>query len=855
MLSAIEATIGATGITMEPLLQNLGGGLALSTDVFTLYAPQDDDFWTASELSNLALVVVDDPSFAVEVRDNLVPQLIGDPTFRSFGGVTLADRLTHSVVLPAQTVTPVASTKTPTNEWSFNALIPAPDGAFVLARKVTNAGPVYRLLAGPVDSSFSNIGAPSGFHFAYGGSFVDRASQLVQVQKENPSQAFFDAFGYPVKLYPPSDPYLSGNPNGATTTKLYLDNASKAADAAVAAVTIAYQGLFEKTKEAIDSSAQVARSTQVLDAARRQLCGDKRPDCGSTVKLVPQELVPQGSNNRNALNRVIADCKTPSIEPGIQELACVVRDGMLKYDVKIKIANVVAGALNGGDPSFADYAGGTLQAVFIEQYGSFRRLEDQFSEYDSAYEVAKARIHAANEALKGASTRSEQNCSPLAFAAALVSGVSSGFASVSVSLGPLMAQAQKCDDLKTEIEPAKAQAVLAMVQGTDDMQQTYMRLADAGKAVGLAVAAGSSAIQGATLAEERAGLDKQLAGITLTDSPTFRQFHDYDVWRARALVENARRYAILARRAIEARYVVDLTAMQAPEPFVAPPTSWADQIYEYDMNMPAAVGLTLGGQQSTGSVYPNVVVDYVGNLQRFVDGFAIKRPTAATLADSEVVSLPGPAGIGSGGQLPPGTIDSEAYRWTFFCPSTQVWATIPSSGDVDHPCGLNERPTFARLRFSLDPWGRLRGSINAEPYAKRYNVRWSKLALNLVGTGIQDCTKAGDPLTCYSQPFVRFDLTQVGPSWATSFEQTWLALEVPRGQVEGGKALAAEQWLDPISNSWTKPFVAQVARTEYLDRPVAGAYSATFTLGPEVTLGRIDRVQVLSEFAYWVKQQ
>lgn len=853
-LAAIEAAIGTTGLTMEPLLENQGSGLVLSDVVFTLYAPQDDDFWAAPDMANLALVVIDDDTFTAKANDLLIPQLLGDPTFRSFTNVTLADRLTHSVVMSAQSVTPRPASKTPLNEWSFNAYIPTLEDGFVLARKTTSTGTSYRLLAGPVGVNFLGGGFPIGFHFAYGGSLGDRASQLIQVQKENPSQPFFDAFGYPVKMYPPSDPYLSGNTNGAATTKLYLDNASKAADAAVGAVTIAYQALLEKAKEDVDASAQIARSTQVLDAARRQLCGDKKPDCGSTVKVVEQELI--RGDNRNKFNGVANDCNTPSQEPGFNQLACVARLGMSKYDVRVNIASVVKAALDGGDPTFADYAGGTLQGVFIEQYASFRRMEDQFTEYETAYQVAKARVNAANQALSGASQRVDSNCGPGAIAEAIVAGISGGFASVSVSLGPVIALAQKCRDLETEIGPAKAQAVLSLIQGIDDMQQTYMRMADAGKAVGLAVAAGSAAIQEAKLAEERANLDKELAtSVTLSNSPTFRQFHDYDVWRARALVENARRYAILARRAIEARYVVDLTTMQGQEPFVAPPTGWADQIYEYDMNMPAAVGLTLGGQQATGSVYPNVVVDYVGNLQRFVDGYAIKRPSAATLADSEVISLPGPAGAGLGGQLPQGVINSEAYRWTFFCPSTKTWASIPSSGDVDHPCGLSERPTFARLRFDLDPWGRLKGSINDEPYAKRYNVRWSKLVLNLVGTGIKDCTKASDPLTCYAQPFLRYDMTHVGPSWATNFEQTWVALEVPRGQIEGAKALAAEQWLDPLSNSWSKPYVAQVARTEYLDRPVAGAYLATFTVGPEVTISRIDRIQVLAESAYWVKQQ
>ena len=75
-----------------------------------------------------------------------------------------------------------------------------------------------------------------------------------------------------------------------------------------------------------------------------------------------------------------------------------------------------------------------------------------------------------------------------------------------------------------------------------------------------------------------------------------------------------------------------------------------------------------------------------------------------------------------------------------------------------------------------------------------------------------------------------------------------------RGQVEGAKALAAEEWLDPLANGWSKPFVAAVGRSEFADRPLGGTYELVLQLGPEVTLSRIERLQVLFESAYWVKQ-
>jgi hypothetical protein len=168
---------------------------------------------------------------------------------------------------------------------------------------------------------------------------------------------------------------------------------------------------------------------------------------------------------------------------------------------------------------------------------------------------------------------------------------------------------------------------------------------------------------------------------------------------------------------------------------------------------------------------------------------------------------------------------------------------------------VNERPTKAQVSFSMDPWGRVNGDFAQEPFSRRYNARWRAMVVNLVGTGILDCTKAADRSGCYSQPFVRMGISHVGPAWVSDFNQRWTALGIPLGRVEGGKALAAEEWLDPVANSWSRPFVQSVARSELLDRPFGGLYRIELEVGPEVRLDRIERVQLLAGSTYWVKQQ
>lgn len=382
-----------------------------------------------------------------------------------------------------------------------------------------------------------------------------------------------------------------------------------------------------------------------------------------------------------------------------------------------------------------------------------------------------------------------------------------------------------------------------------------------------------------------------------------RKFRSYDMWRARALLGSARRLSVAARRAIESRFVVDLSELEAPQAFVASPAIWADEVYRDDLNTPSVVGLTLAPTGGDG-VAPNQLIDYVENLERFVQGYTVTYPTSVALPDSEVLVISGPAVtevIEGNGPITE-VLSGEALGWSFYCSEAGGWFPHPVIGATPvvgesadcgpepvsggacimeglcagHPscdcsggiivCGATlasrlaelcsgRPPTRARYNFALDPWGRVNGALRSMPLEQRHNVRWGRLAVNLVGTGIRDCQRAANPATCFSEPFVRFQLQHSGPAWMTNHAQQWRAFDLPTAFIEGGKALASEEWLDPIANGYTSPFVATVARGELLGRPIHGGYELILELGPELRPERIERVQLLVESEYWVRQQ
>lgn len=373
----------------------------------------------------------------------------------------------------------------------------------------------------------------------------------------------------------------------------------------------------------------------------------------------------------------------------------------------------------------------------------------------------------------------------------------------------------------------------------------------------------SEAFNQARLAKARVDLDTWTADVNIQSRFNLRRaFRSYDLWRARALSENARRLAVTARRAIEARFVEDLSELSAPEVFVEAPNLWANEVYRSDLNPPSALGRTRAPVGQSG-VYASKLQDYVNNLQLFVDGYAVSRPSAGVRSDTEVIQLPAPSGVSTaiaGDGTSYAYRDIEAGAWTFYCPNTNTWVKHPNSAafnvttwTLNAVCG-GSAPTRAKLSFMLDPWGRSQKTIATPPYTDRYNARWGEFSINLVGSGVRDCTRATDPTACYSEPFIRFGLNHVGPVMASSHSGRWTTLPIAPGTVDGGKALASEEWLDPVANAFANPIVASVARQEFVGRPLGGAYELILELTPDVRVERIERIQLLLQTSYWVRQ-
>ena len=895
-LAMIGAAIGEQSISVRPstvvqdLFRNCGDLDPLAPTVRacpTVIQTSSTDGLTARWNVSVRTDVAD-PFFAAGAVSLVIVPFQGgietaaslDPTYGSFKGATRATLLESSarveVALSAPTtlgttaVQREATVDLPVLTALSGYFLTGGDAAFSVFLKRTASGETkYQLLAQQLNlqtniasravgdgSTSALIGLPSDGQFmAYGGVLGQMGARAWVTREGDWSKPAYDGFGVPTDWVPPFDPALAGaGADDASAT--YLRHARAAADEATNAVQRAIDELLREQADGATLANAQRRASGIAQLEQRALCGDAKPDCDTSFVEVdlgdyfpPLACLPGNlcTNAQLMRNRVV---------PSRVRLAKSV------YEQRFAHA----------PPAFNEYAGGKLQGVLIEQWAALRKLKQLVEETAANVESHRLQIAAAEvekalayAQLGQAYAVQKYECSDETMMNAFEAGKS--FADQEYgddfqwSPGALIAQQHACELAKKAIDPglvyaqlashvAKQEAIVAQAWSWLAAQSTL--LLDAGAALQISGANLAKGLQDTNLAKAQAQLEAMLAVDTLqTKFGTYRRYHSYDVWRARGLLESTRRYAVAARRAIEARYVVDLSEMRSDEPFVAAPATWADEIYEYDLAAPASVGLT-AIPTSGGGIYPNRLVDYVGNLERFVNGYAVARPTAIAQLDDELFHVPGPDVRVNG------VLSGEVAGWEFRCPNGS-WVTHPGfvattpNASITTICG-GVSPTRARVSFTLDPWGRLNGHVPDAPYAQRHNARWLQLAVNFVGTGLRNCAIAADPNGCYANAYLRYNLTHAGPAWVTNFDEQWRALGVPVGNIEGAKALTAEQWLDPTGNGFSKPYVASVARTELAGRPVGGTYQLELEVTPDVRLDRIDRVQVLTRSTYWVKQ-
>ena len=141
--------------------------------------------------------------------------------------------------------------------------------------------------------------------------------------------------------------------------------------------------------------------------------------------------------------------------------------------------------------------------------------------------------------------------------------------------------------------------------------------------------------------------------------------------------------------------------------------------------------------------------------------------------------------------------------------------------------------------------------------AGNHNYRFERVAVNLVGTGLRDCsTLSGSTAsTCYASGSINYSLLHTGPF--TVWNAVGQSYDVPLfpGRIEGARALIAERYLTNPVSGVDLGLLAQVERVELQGRPLGGALTLRIWDDPGFRFDRLQDVQIVLGYRYWQHQR
>jgi hypothetical protein len=140
-----------------------------------------------------------------------------------------------------------------------------------------------------------------------------------------------------------------------------------------------------------------------------------------------------------------------------------------------------------------------------------------------------------------------------------------------------------------------------------------------------------------------------------------------------------------------------------------------------------------------------------------------------------------------------------------------------------------------------------------------FNYRHITVALNLVGSGVLDCSLETTS-SCYGSGYVEYSLDH------TAFDVEVLSHEKPKeaqkfnfglGSINRGKGLAAERFITLPLGSVDQALLSQPAfeKSEYMGRPLDGSYTMRIYDKPSLRWNNLEDIQFVLKYRYWSRIQ
>ncbi|MCP4693947.1 MAG: hypothetical protein GY859_38285, partial [Desulfobacterales bacterium] len=137
-----------------------------------------------------------------------------------------------------------------------------------------------------------------------------------------------------------------------------------------------------------------------------------------------------------------------------------------------------------------------------------------------------------------------------------------------------------------------------------------------------------------------------------------------------------------------------------------------------------------------------------------------------------------------------------------------------------------------------------------------FNYRLRTVATNVVGTDVVNCSLAEAPETCAANPWVTYDLKQMGEVFIRNHNGLSVRpFDIPTGKVSGGKAWAAEQVIGfPVSGAH-QTALSQLQKVSLMGRPLQGTFELRVYDTSELDWPNVEDIQLVLGYHYWTRSE
>ncbi len=186
----------------------------------------------------------------------------------------------------------------------------------------------------------------------------------------------------------------------------------------------------------------------------------------------------------------------------------------------------------------------------------------------------------------------------------------------------------------------------------------------------------------------------------------------------------------------------------------------------------------------------------------------------------------------------------------FECPlsSSDLLASFQRGCDVNGRCYYDLQTPITINTNTMAANG---VSLAGKLASGNYNFRHVDVAVNVVGTGVIDCSQTNSP-DCQGSGYLAYtlghDASNVG---VLGFDGQYRRFDFGTATINNGKALTAERYLTNPLGSDDQQLVSQFLKPELRGRPIDGTYSLRIYDSPALRFDQIQDIQLIFKYHYW----